>query len=324
MSDPAGNGLFGDAPRVAVVGSGAVGCYYGARLAAAGCEVHFLMRSDLATVRERGLEIRSPDGNLHLAPSGEHGASVLAHGSVAEIGPCDVVLVALKATANGALSELIPPLLGSETAVVTLQNGLGNEEFLATLCGAERVLGCLCFVCLNRIAPGVVEHFGHGSLALGEFGRAATPRVRRLAGWFERAGIPCEVMEDLGLARWRKLVWNIPFNGLAIAAGGVTVGDVLADPGLEREARGLMRETIAAARALGFPLEDSEEERQIAKSRPMGAYRPSSLIDWQAGRPVEVEAIWGEPLRRAAAAGVVTPRLSFLEALLRKVCGTAI
>ncbi len=304
----------GPVPRIAVVGAGAVGGYYGAKLAAAGCDVHFLMRSDLEWVRTRGMEIRSPDGDLRLPPT-------RAHASTAGIGPCDAVLIALKATANDALPSLLPPLIGPRTMLVTMQNGLGNEEFLATRFGEERVLGCLCFVCLNRVAPGVIEHYGHGSLALGEFGRAAQPRTRALTAWFERAGIPCEVSDDLGYARWRKLVWNIPFNGLAIAAGGATVGDVLSDGGLEREARGLMRETIAAARGLGFDLPEGEEERQIEKSRPMGAYRPSSLIDWKAGRPVEVDAIWSEPLRRAVGAGVDTPRLALLEALLRRVCG---
>lgn len=304
----------GHSPRIAVVGAGAVGCYYGARLAEAGCEVHFLLRSDLEAVRSKGLEIRSPDGNRVLHP-------VNAHASTASIGPCDAVLVALKATANAVLPELLPPLVGPDTMVVTMQNGLGNEEFLASQFGADRILGCLCFVCLNRVAPGVIEHYGHGSLALGEFGRPVGPRTRALAAWFERAGIACEVRDDLGFARWRKLVWNIPFNGLAIAAGGATVGDVLADPALEQEVRGLMRETMDAARALGFLLPDDEIDRQIERSRPMGHYRPSSLIDWQAGRLVEVEAIWGEPLRRAVGAGASTPRLALLTALLGRLCG---
>jgi 2-dehydropantoate 2-reductase len=132
--------------KIAVVGSGAVGSYYGGMLAHSGEDVHFLMRSDLEAVRERGLSIHTRGEKLHLAHT-------QAHGSTEEIGPCDLVIIALKATANIALEELLPPLLAENTALLTLQNGLGNEEFLAGRWGAERVMGALCFVCLNRTGP---------------------------------------------------------------------------------------------------------------------------------------------------------------------------
>ena len=153
--------------RVAVVGAGAVGCYYGGRLAQHGNDVRFLMRSDLAEVREHGLKILSPLGDLTLA--------VPAYGSTREMEECDLVLIAMKATSNEFLLELLPPLLHKDTALLTLQNGLGNEEFLAAHFGAKRVLGGLCFVCINRTAPGVVRHIAQGRVSLGEheIGRAS-------------------------------------------------------------------------------------------------------------------------------------------------------
>jgi len=296
---------------IAVVGSGAVGCYYGGMLAHAGGDVRFLMRADLEKVRRDGLTIQTRGETLKVAAR--------ASASVEEIGPVDLVIVALKATANAALDALLPPLLHERTALVTLQNGLGNEEYLAQRWGAERVLGALCFVCLNRIAPGVIEHLDHGTISVGSFGRPAGPRAHGLVAALQGAGIEAKTVDGLVEERWRKLLWNIPFNGLSIAAAGATVGDVLADEGLRGQARALMREGLDAARRLGHDIPESFADFQIERSFSMGPYRTSSLIDWQLGRPVEVEAIWGEPLRQGTRAGAAMPRLELLYHLLRKV-----
>ncbi len=302
--------------RIAVVGAGAVGSYYGARLARAGEDVAFLFRGDLAAVRAGGLRFRilsEPAAGFTLEP-------VAAFDSPAAIGPVDLVIVGLKTTASAALRELLPPLLHERTAILTLQNGLGADEWLAGIFGGRRILGGLCFIGLERVAPGLVDCHHPGSIALGEFGRPAGARVRAIAGALSRGGVRCAVADDLVETRWRKLVWNIPFNGLAIAAGGVTTDRILADPALAAEVRVLMREVRAAAGALGFAIPDSFLEGQFSVTSEMGAYRPSSLVDFLAGRAVEVDAIWGEPLRRARAAGVDTPRLAALHARLVALC----
>ena len=298
-------------PRIAVVGAGAVGCYYGGLLARDGCDVHFLMRSDLAVVRAHGLTIRSRGETMRVD-------KLHAAASTDEIGPCDLVIIALKATANAALEEHLPALLGTDTMLLTLQNGLGNEEFLAQRWGAERVLGGLCFVCLNRVAPGLIEHFDHGSLSIGEFQRAPAPRTQLVAQWFARAGIETSVVENLVTERWRKLLWNIPFNGLSIAAGGATVAEVLHDDGLRALARNLMAEVLDAARRLGHDIPDAFADHQIERSWSMGPYKPSSMVDWEQGRPVEVEAIWGEPWRQGVRAGASLGRLEMLYRILER------
>ncbi|SRR5581483_5299852 len=295
--------------KFAVVGAGAVGCYYGAKLAQSGRDVHFLMRSDLDAVRRKGLRIRSKDGDFHLR-------RVNAYGSTNEIGASDVVLIALKTTGNSALEKLIPPLLHEQTILVTLQNGLGNEEFLAERFGAQRVLGGLCFVCLNRIAHGVIEHYGHGTLSIGEFNRPPRARTREIVDAFCEAGIDAKLVRNLITERWRKLVWNIPFNGLGIAARA-NVAEVLADERLHKLARDLMRETIDAAGALGHRIPLSFIEKQIERSWPMGPYRSSSQIDFDEDRAVEVESIWGEPYRQAARAGMSVPRMETIYALIK-------
>lgn len=298
--------------RIAIVGSGAIGLFYGAKLAVSGADVHFLMRSDLPAVRERGILIRSEDGETRL-PKAQ------AAGAAEEIGPCDTVIIALKATANAALENLIPPLLKDGTALLTLQNGLGNEEFLAERFGLERVMGGLCFVCLNRVDHGVVEHYGHGRVSIGEFVGPPQERTHAIANAFRTAGIDTEVVGRLMNERWRKLVWNVPFNGLAIAAGGATVEDLLGDSGMDDLVRDLMGEVITAAAAVGESIPEAYADYQVERSRSMGAYKASSLIDWMAGRPVEVEAIWGEPLRRAKNVGCDLPRLDMLYQLLRNL-----
>lgn len=298
---------------IAIVGAGAIGLYYGTRLALAGANVRFLGRSDLPAIRERGITLRVDGQVLTLGPERARAAA-----RSEEIGPVDLVIVALKTTANDQLARLLPPLLRPGTAILTLQNGLGADELLAALFGAERVLGGLAFIACSRRAPAEVECVHAGSITLGEYGRPAGGRVRELAGQFARAGVVCRVVDDLREARWRKLVWNVPFNGLAIAAGGLTTDRLLADPALAAEVRTLMDEIVAAARTQGFVIEEEFARQQIDVTPPMGAYQPSSLIDWLAGREVEVEAIWGEPLRRARAAGAATPRLALLYDSIRR------
>lgn len=303
---------MGELTRIAVVGAGAIGCYYGARLARVGEDVHFLMRSDLEAVRTNGLSLKTPSESWTLRP-------VQSYGSAAEIGVCDLVIVALKATAHGALRSLIAPLLHERTAILTLENGLGSDELLAGEFGAERVIGGLCFIAVNRTAPGQIWCIHPGSLSLAEYNRPRSSRVTGLAERFSKAGVKCAVSDNLAELRWRKLVWNIPFNGLSIAAGGVTTDRILGDLQLEPRVRELMSEVIQAATRLGYRMPENFIEHQIEITRPMGPYKPSSLIDYLAGREVEVEAIWGEPLRRAQKAGVEMPQLEDLYQMLKRL-----
>jgi len=300
-------------PKIAIVGSGAIGSYYGCLLANLGADVHFLLRSDLEAVRAKGsLHVQTPKSEIVItAPK--------IYGAPEEIGPCDLVIIALKTTANGVFEKLIRPLLKNETALLTLQNGLGSDEQLAALFGAERVMGGLCFICVNRTAPGEILCIEPGALAFGEFGRPISERLLGIKTLFERSGVKCSASDNLAELRWKKLVWNVPFNGLAIAAGGITTDKILASPELENQVRALMTEVIEAAAKFGYVIPHAFIEKQISSTRPMGPYRPSSLIDYLDGREVEVESIWGEPLRRAKSVGASVPRLEMLYAELKQL-----
>ena len=297
-------------PRLVVIGAGAIGLYYGAKIARAGGDVHFLLRSDLAVVQRNGITIRGLDEDFSLP-------RVNSYTRTADVGVCDIVLISVKTTSNADLLALLPHVIGEHTLLVTLQNGLGNEEFLAGHFGAHRILGGLCFVCLIRVAPGVVESYDSGHVRLGAFDPEGANRIALVADQFKTAGLSCSETNDLATERWRKLVWNIPFNGLAVTACGLDTEQILADHNLRAQTRALMREVVDAAKACGHALDEAVIEQQIARTETMGPYKPSTLLDFEAGRPLELDAIWGEPLRRANAAGAHAPRMEELYRQLR-------
>jgi 2-dehydropantoate 2-reductase len=318
--------------KIAVVGCGALGSFYGAKLCRLGQEVHFLLRSDYDVVRQKGVTIHSIDGNFHVHPKCAR--------TPEEIGACDVVLIGLKTTANDQFPKLLPPLVGPCTAVVTLQNGLGNEEQLARLFPAEQIMGGRCFVCLNRLEPGFIQHTAHGKIILGEFQRPPAQRTHELAALFRRAGVSCVATNNLARTNWEKLVWNIPFNGLGVAgiagyeafmgstrhpppathhSGVLTTDILLGDPRWEKLVRELMLEVIAAANALGFEVSQSLAAENINRTRIMGAYKASTLIDFERGQPLELQGMFLEPLRQVQSAGVPAPRLESLCRILQQL-----
>ena len=298
--------------RIAIVGAGAIGLYYGSRLAANGEDVHFLLRGDYEAVSSGGIQVESVDGDMHLN-------EVNAHRSSSEIGKVDWVIITWKATSNDLFREVLDPLVGPHTRILTLQNGLGNCELLASLYGPERILGGLCFVCINRVGHGQVSHTAGGKITVGEW--QPEPGLRRanlVVTAFKNADIPAALADDLRQAQWRKLVWNVPFNGLAIAEGGVTTDVLLENLETEKEIATLMGEVISGAAGFGLEIDQHVIEMELERTRPMGAYRPSSMIDYVEGRPVEYDAIWAEPIRQANEAGVPVPHMEELASRIRR------
>ena len=325
--------------KIAIVGCGALGSYYGSRLHRAGEEVHFLLRSDFHHVRRHGISITSPQGDFHIHPRTAR--------DPAQIGPSDLVLIGLKTTANDQLFRLLPPLLHSGTIVLSLQNGLGNIERLEGWVCREQVLGGLCFICVNRSNPGEIRHRDHGQIVIGEAKGWPEPRTHDIAARFRSAGVPCKVTDNLQQSQWEKLVWNIPFNGLSVAGaagleaarkgrldpnqpiGRCLTTDALLDSGpWEQLVTDLMDEVIATGRALGHDLSPSLGQDQRNRTRVMKAYRASTPLDYERGLPLELRALFFLPLDEAQAAGVETPYLAALCKLLlsmdnrRKVSGS--
>lgn len=295
--------------RVAIVGAGAVGLYYGGRLALAGEDVSFLMRSDFDAAKQRGISLETTEGDFQISDP------QIAQKS-SDIGAVDLVVVAWKATSNHLLKDVLSPLVGEKTQILSLQNGIGSAELIAELFGAEKVIGGLCFVCINRVAPAKISHTAGGAVSIANFSSENRQRLEALCDAFGMAGIPCKASDDLGLIQWQKLVWNVPFNGLAITEGGVDTAQLLGSLEKEDEVRALMVEVLKAAAALGYTISEHVIDAQIERTHGMGAYRPSSMLDYIAGTPVEVDAIWGIPLRMAQDAGAELPHW---EALLTRI-----
>lgn len=313
----------GESPRrYAVIGTGALGGFYGGRLARAGQEVHFLLRSDYEHVRDHGLRVDSVDGDFRLE-------SVRAYGRAADMPPCDVVLLCLKTTQNHLLGELLPPPAGRRGVVVVLQNGLGIEETVAGIVGPDRVLGGLCFLCANKVAPGHIRHLDYGWITLGRYtpgGGAGgpTPTLRAVAGDFQHAGIDVRLTEDLLRERWKKLIWNIPFNGLSVVLDATTAELMQNDPA-RRLAEALMGEVAAASAACGKPIDDGFIRHMLDVTAEMAPYRTSMKVDFDERKALEIDAILGAPLRAARRAGVDCPgiealyrQLAFLDARNRR------
>ncbi|NEQ31473.1 MAG: putative 2-dehydropantoate 2-reductase [Leptolyngbya sp. SIO4C5] len=301
----------------AVLGTGAIGGLYGACLQRAGAEVHFLLHSDYEQVQQRGLQVESVWGDFELP-------EVHAYRTVSDMPPVDVVIVALKTTQNELLAQLLPPLLGPQTAVLILQNGLGVETAAAAIAGSDRILSGLCFVCSNKVGPGHIRHLDYGTIMLGQYSETQQPAgiteiMQAIAQDFKRANVPVQLTEDLYMARWRKLVWNIPFNGLSVVLEAITE-EMMADPEGRQLAQQLMAEVVAAANACGEKLSPGQGRRlpdslisdMLEHTEQMQPYRTSMKIDFDTGRPLELEAILGNPIKAAAAAQVPVPRIQML------------
>lgn len=306
------------AKRYAIIGTGAIGGYYGARLQQSGCDVHFLLRSDYDHVQKHGLVVESVDGDITLP-------QVNAYNNPADMPPVDVVVIALKTTQNHHLARLMPPL--SEGAVVlTLQNGLGIEAEIAQLVSPEHIMGGLCFICSNKVGPGHIRHLDYGKIQLGAYSaihqpRSLTAAMVEIAADLRGAKISVDVIEDLFMARWRKLVWNVPYNGLSVVLDATTE-ELMADERINAQIVTLMTEVITTANTWAANMAKAAVPvRQIpmtwaadmlAATTRMKPYRTSMKIDFDEGRPLEVEAILGNPVRAAAELGVAAPEMKKL------------
>lgn len=310
---PAAKLLNVSARTYAIIGTGALGGYYGGLLARAGIDVHFLLRSDYQHVRQHGLVIDAKDGNFTLP-------KVNAYHNPADIPHCDVVVLALKTTQNHLLPSLLPPVTGNNTTVLVLQNGLGVEDQAAAVVGPDRVVGGLCFLCSNKLSPGHIQHLDYGQITLADYNLDGTPagvtnRIKTIAADLESASITVRLSRDLSKSRWKKLVWNIPFNGLSVVLDATT-DQIMADPHAHALARSLMLETVQAADAAGHPIDHDIIQIMLDQTANMLPYRTSMKLDYDHHRPLETQAIVNAPLQAAKNAGLESPRIETLLAQL--------
>ncbi|WP_191485130.1 putative 2-dehydropantoate 2-reductase [Pseudomonas sp. FEN] len=300
-------------PRIGIIGTGAIGGYYGVMLARAGFDVHFLLRSEFAVVAEGGLHIDSAvHGPLHLkAPQ--------AYAQAADMPPCDWLLVGTKTTSNASLAPLIVQAAAPGAKVLVLQNGLEVEDDLrARLPDSLHLLGGLCFICVHRAGPGVIVHQAFGAVNVGYHSgpllHAAAARqalVEETAGLFHRAGVESQAMANLQQARWQKLVWNVPYNGLSVLLRASTTA-LMTDDSSRELVQALMTEVVRGAQACGHELPAGYAEQLFKVTEKMPDYWPSMYHDFVYKRVLELDAVYARPLAAASAAGCELPKIRAL------------
>lgn len=299
-------------PRVGIIGTGAIGGFYGVMLARAGYDVHFLLRSEFSAVSQNGLRVDSQvHGMLSLDP-------VQAYASADDMPACDWLLVGAKTTGNDGIAPAIIQAAAPGAKVLMLQNGLGVEDDLrALLPDSLHLLGGLCFICVHRTGPGQIAHQAFGAVNLGYHSGPAVDGAARLtvveegAALFHAAGLESVAMDNLNKARWQKLVWNVPYNGLSVLLNASTT-PLMADPDSRELIQGLMAEVVQGAEACGHTLPDGYAEQLFKVTGHMPDYRPSMHHDFVEKRPLELEAIYAKPLAAAFAAGCDMPKIRAL------------
>jgi len=301
--------------KIAILGSGAVGGYYGAQLARRGHDVTFIARgAHLAAIRERGLEIRSP-------MLGDFTVRARAEEDTSRVGPVDLILVAVKAYDNPTALPLIAPMLGDSTVVLTIQNGVDSAAEVAGVAGEERVLGGTTYIATALTAPGLIEQTGtHRRIVFGEvFGPLprVSDRVRAIHEALADADIQAEAAGDGRVPIWEKFIFLVSLAGFT-GATRLPIGPVWADPFIREQFLNGCREIEALARAEGVPVApDRIEQIEAYVASIPGTMRSSLLIDLSQGKKIEVEALHGAVVRRAARLGVPVPIMSTLYAVLK-------
>jgi 2-dehydropantoate 2-reductase len=295
--------------RYGIIGVGAIGGYYGSKLAYSGQDVHFLSHSDYQFVKERGMQVDSCDGSFHL----DH---VNVYQYAKDMPKCDVVIVGLKTTNNHLLSELLPPLLHEHTAVVLIQNGIGVETDVQQMFPKVQLIAGLAFICSAKTAPGQVDHQCYGQINLGNYSCDDPALVEQVVADFNAAGVKAGLVEYQE-ARWKKAVWNMPFNGMTVALNTQT-NLLLQHEATRQLIREQMLEVIGAAQHLGVKnIDASFAEKMIKMTDEMTPYSPSMKLDFDFHRPMEIHYLYTRPLQIAREAGFRMPKLEMLEAELR-------
>lgn len=298
--------------RIAIMGSGGVGGYYGALLAQSGNDVTFIARgAHLEAMKKNGLQVKSEMGDLHIQ-------AVQATDDPSEIAPVDVVLFATKLYGTEAAARQIKPIVGPDTMVVTVQNGVTSPDMLSAELGAGHVLGGSTYIISHLHEPGIIEHMGpFKQIQFGELDGKVTDRAKAFEAVCTEAGIDVVLSENILVLMWRKFIPLAVMSGLASAARS-PMGVIASDPDLSAMARDAIAEVVAVGRAKGIPLDDDTEEKAFAgaTAAPPGT-KPSMLVDLERGKPLELPWLSGTVDKMGRELGVPTPVHHFITTVLK-------
>lgn len=295
--------------RYAVIGTGAIGGYYGGQLMRAGNEVSFLLHTDFEYVKENGLQIDSCNGSFHLD-------NVNAYRSTADMPEVDIVLVCLKSTREHLLKEMLPPIIKNNPLVVLIQNGIGLEDDLQAAFPELQIAAGLAFICSGKVGPGHIDHQCYGSINIGNFSCQDESLMTHFVEELRVAGIEANHVEYLE-ARWKKAVWNMPFNGMTVALN-TTTDKLLENPSTRQLIRDQMMEVVGASKALDVKgIDETFVEKMIKMTDEMTPYKPSMKLDYDFHRPMEIDYLYTKGIHQAKEAGYTMHKLEMLEQELR-------
>lgn len=291
--------------KILVIGTGAIGGLYAAKLSGAGAEVYVVSRSDYEQVKESGIEIKSIWGDFTFKPQ-----QVLRDVSEFE-GKADFILIATKALPEIDLPSIIKSVLTPETSIAIIQNGIFIEKDLAQAFPNNHLLSIIAFVAVTKEEPAVVTHNSEGGLTIGEYQNPNKEKTQELINLWKRSEVPCVLSEDIQFDRWKKLLWNASFNPISVLAGELNTAEILMDPETRYWIRDAMSEVQLLAATQGYELTDDLIEGVIiatqARENPA---LTSMLLDFQAGRTMELEAILGNALKFAQENNVEVPLMT--------------
>ena len=296
--------------KILLYGTGAVGSLYGGKLSQAGAAVSAVCRSDYKEVSADGIYIKSVYGDYHFVPE-----AVVRSGKEYKHRP-DFVIVATKALPEINVAEMISDSVHPGTAIVLLQNGIDIEPAVAERFKDNEVISGLAFVCAARTGYGKIDHSDFGRIVLGAYPSGISDNVKLLVEMLKSTGVPAEADNDVITARWKKLLWNAPFNPLSVLCGGADTSHMMNDDNVRKLAESIMREVTEVAAAHGHPLAEESIRKNIQDTAIMKPYKTSMLLDFESRRPMEIEVILGNAIRLAESKRVPVPHLQTIYALL--------
>jgi 2-dehydropantoate 2-reductase len=301
-------------PSSLILGAGAIGAFFGSALARHGFDVSVVCRSDYQVVKQTGFHIRSPLLGEHRFMPAQVFSSAQDAGT-----QHDFVFLTTKVLEGEDRAAFLRPVIGKNTVIALIQNGIDIEADIQASFGENEILSGVAFIAVSRTGPGEVHHQSAGSLTLGLYPRGLSSAAQQIVSAFEAAGVPCKPTEDIVKARWQKALWNATFNPISIMGGVLDTAIILRTEDDRRFVRTAMMEIAAVAAAAGYAIAPEVIDKLIEGTLAMPAYKSSMALDYENGRPMEIEAILGNVVRAAHRRDVAVPTLDAIYRIAKMI-----
>lgn len=298
-------------PKVLIVGTGAIGSFYGGKLQLSGAEVSTLCRSDYEIVKQNGIKVESVDGDFLFKPH-EVINDINDYNSIP-----DYIIITTKALPEIRVKNILKDKIKSTPTIVLIQNGIDIEKEVQNDFPEKEIISGLAFICVSRIKPGLIKHQDYGRLTIGNYPKGFSEKTKTLKNLFEQSNVNCSIDENIINSRWKKLIWNVPFNPISVIGGGIDTKTILEDENLLELVKNTMEEVVLMANKSGCKISKDLIQQNINSTLKMTPYKTSMLLDYENKRPMEIEAILGNTIKIADELNVSIPHVKTIYALLK-------